>query len=84
MARQPGRTETCDRCHADLRVCLNCCHYDAGVAQQCRETRAELVGDKDRANFCDWFEFARRVYRPAGGRDRAADARDQFKKLFGD
>jgi hypothetical protein len=65
-------------------VCLNCRHYDAAVAQQCRETRAEPVAEKDRANYCEWFEMVRRVYAARGGRDRAAEARDQFRKLFGD
>ena len=41
------------------------------------------VADKDRASFCEWFTFARRVYQPKGGRDRATEARDTFKKLFG-
>ena len=67
-----------------MHVCLNCRHYSPAVAQQCRETRAEVVGDKDRANFCDWFDLARRVYTPGGGPDRSAEARAQFRKLFGD
>jgi hypothetical protein len=66
-----------------MRVCLNCRHFDLAVAQQCREPRAEPVAEKDRSNFCDWFELARRVYAPRGGRDQAANARDQFRKLFG-
>ncbi len=82
--RLPGRTETCERCGAEMRVCLNCRHFDLAVAQQCRETRAEPVAEKDRANFCEWFDFACRVYAPRGGRDPASDARAQFQKLFGD
>lgn len=82
--RPPGRNDTCDQCRADLRVCLNCRHYDPKVAQQCRETRAEPVADKDRANYCEWFDFARRAYTPSGGRDRAADARANLKRLLGD
>jgi hypothetical protein len=85
LTGQPGRSETCDRCHADMRVCLNCVQYDPRVADQCRESRAEPVLEKDRANYCEWFEFARRVYTPkAGGNDRAAAARKQLDKLFGD
>ena len=83
-ARPPGRTETCERCGAEMRVCLNCRHYDPGVAQQCRETRAEPVAEKDRANYCEWFELARRVYVPPGGPDRSTQARAQFRKLFGE
>ncbi len=85
IAGQPGRSETCERCGADLRVCLNCMSYDPRVAQQCRERRAEPVEEKDRANYCEWFEFARRAFVPrAGANSREQAARDQFKKLFGD
>jgi hypothetical protein len=83
--RQPGRSEICEKCSAELHVCLNCARYDRAVAQQCRETRAEPVADKDRANFCDWFEFARRNYSPDDAGNRRADqAREQFRRLFGD
>ena len=85
IAGQPGRSETCEGCRADLRVCLNCLSYDPRVAQQCRERRAEPVEEKDRANYCEWFEFARRAYVPsANANSREQTARDQFKKLFGD
>jgi len=80
----PGRSDTCERCGFELRVCLNCVRYDARAAHQCRETRADPVADKDRANFCEWFDFARRTYVPTGEPDRTAQARAQFRKLFGD
>lgn len=80
----PGRNDTCPQCHRDLRVCLNCARYDPHAAHECREPRADPVADKDRANFCDWFEFARRTFTLKAGKDRAAEAREQFRKLFGD
>jgi hypothetical protein len=73
------------KCRADLRVCLNCVSYDARVAQQCRERRAEPVLEKDKGNFCEYFEFARRVWRSkAENNSRENAAREQLKKLFGD
>src|SRR5574342_664215 len=42
----PGRSETCDQCHADLKVRLNCVSYDSRVAQQCRDRRADPVAEK--------------------------------------
>jgi len=82
---QPGRGETCMKCRADLRVCLNCAFYDPHVAQQCRERRAEPVLEKDVGNFCEFFEFAFRDWKPKTGTNkREADAREQLKKLFGD
>lgn len=85
LAGNPGRSESCHGCNSDLRVCLNCLHYDPRAAQQCRERRAEPVFEKHVGNFCEWFDFARRVFR---GREAASPresaARDQLKKLFGD
>lgn len=80
----PGRSETCEKCRADLHVCLNCTHYDARVAHQCRERRAEPEASKDAANFCEWFEFAKRVWEPAAANQREARARDSLKRLLGD
>jgi len=72
------------KCRADLRVCLNCAFYDPRVAQQCRERRAEPVLEKEAGNFCEYFDFARRVWTPkAVSHQRAAAARDQLKKLLG-
>ena len=85
LAGSPGRLETCDKCGSDLKVCLNCVSYDPRAAYQCRDRRTELVGDKHLANYCEWFEFARRLYvPPAEDRSREAKARGQLKKLLGD
>jgi ribosome-binding protein aMBF1 (putative translation factor) len=85
LTGQPGRGESCLKCRADLRVCLNCAHYDPRVAQQCRERRAEPVMEKHLGNFCEYFEFVRRVWTPKAGDDRReAAARERMKKLFGD
>jgi len=73
------------KCRADLRICLNCTHYDSRVAQQCRERRAEPVLEKAVGNFCEYFDFARRNWIPKSETNkREAVARDQLKKLLGD
>ena len=73
------------KCRADLRVCLNCQSYDARVAQQCRERRAEPVLEKDRGNFCEYFEFIRRAWTPkTEANPRETAARERMNKLFGD
>jgi ribosome-binding protein aMBF1 (putative translation factor) len=80
----PGRSETCD-CGADLKVCLNCASYDRAVAYQCRDRRADPVEEKHLANYCEYFEFARRKFvKPAEEQARSNNARDQLKKLLGD
>ena len=81
----PGRGEVCMKCRADLRVCLNCQSYDPRVAEQCRERRADLVHDKAAGNFCEYFEFARRVWVSKEIKlSREDAARAHLKKLFGD
>lgn len=82
---QPGRSDSCHRCSSDLKVCLNCVSYDARVAHQCRDRRADLVGEKHMANFCEYFEMVRRVFTAPGGVEpRESAAREQLKKLLGD
>lgn len=66
-----------------MKVCLNCVHYDARVAQQCRDKRAEPVFDKNLANYCEWFEMAKRVWGGATKNNREDAARETLKKLLG-
>jgi ribosome-binding protein aMBF1 (putative translation factor) len=85
LSGQPGRSETCPRCGSDLKVCLNCVHYDPHAAYQCREKRAEPVQEKHLANFCEYFEFAKREFRPNTEEfKREQAAREQLRKLLGD
>ena len=51
----PGRRDDCSKCGADVHVCRNCQHYDRAAYNECRETSAEVVREKDRSNFCDFF-----------------------------
>jgi len=52
-----SRNDSCIKCGADLKVCRNCVHFDAGAYNECREPQAERVVDKERSNFCDYFSF---------------------------
>ena len=82
---QPGRSESCHRCNADLRVCLNCASYDARAAHQCRDRRADPVAEKHTGNFCEYFELVHRKFVTKNEINPREDAaRDQLKKLFGD
>ncbi len=51
-----GRRDECAKCRADLHVCRNCVHYDPVAYNECREPQADVVREKDRSNFCDYFE----------------------------
>ncbi len=84
LSGNPGRLEACPQCGADLKVCLNCVHYDRGVAEQCRERRADLVHEKHMANYCEYFDMAKRVWLGKGADAREQAARDHLKKLLGD
>jgi hypothetical protein len=55
--KEIGRKDACPFCQSDLRCCLNCYHHDLNAYNQCRETQADRVLDKDRSNFCDYFNF---------------------------
>ncbi len=79
--KKTGRRDECPRCHADLHCCLNCRFHDAAASRQCREPVVELVKVKDRANFCDFFEFSDR--QGAGPQDsKAGAARAALDGLF--
>lgn len=79
----PGRSETC-LCGADLKACLNCVCYDPSVAYQCRDRRAEPVAEKHLANYCEYFEMARREFvQTAQESPREAQAREALKRLLG-
>src|SRR5438552_16371082 len=86
LAGFTGRSEACHKCGSDLKVCLNCVSYDARVAHQCRDGRAEPVAEKDMANYCEYFEFVRREFVPAttANPSRENNARETLKKLLGD
>ena len=56
-----SRASVCLSCEVDLKVCLNCSFYDEAFYQQCRESEAELVRDKEGANFCDFFKPSKKT-----------------------
>ena len=50
-----GFRDSCPGCDRPLHACRNCNFYDLKYHNECRETQAERVVDKDRANFCEYF-----------------------------
>ncbi len=51
-----GRQDRCPHCGRDTRACKACVHYERGINNDCRETSADRVVDKERSNFCDYFK----------------------------
>jgi hypothetical protein len=76
------RVDECRQCSAQLHVCKLCEFYNTSVAKHCRETIAEEVKDKERANFCDYFKPRPDAY-SAAGLDAAAKAQADLDALFG-
>lgn len=79
VGRETGRRDECPHCRADLHCCLNCRFHDPSAPKQCREPQADLVREKDRANFCDFFAFRESAAGPAGD---AGSARKALDDLF--
>lgn len=75
------RHDCCATCGADLHVCKLCRFYDVIVAKQCREPIAELVRDKERANYCDYFQIKANAF--IATHDASAKARAELDALFG-
>jgi hypothetical protein len=76
-ARKILRTDTCSKCESDLHACKNCQFYDRQYHNECRETQAEWVSDKERANYCDYFAPSTRT---AG--TTAKSSTDHVKSAF--
>ena len=76
------RTAGCPYCHSDLKVCLNCRLHDPGANNQCREPQAEWQTDKDKANFCEFFEFREISLLTQPGHGRGAVGRGARPRRF--
>jgi hypothetical protein len=81
--RNTGRREACPFCGADLRCCRNCRLYEPSVSKGCREPSAELVKEKTKANFCDFFLAREGAEAPArNSPEGAAGTRKALDDLF--
>jgi hypothetical protein len=49
------RSEECPYCYASIHCCKMCKFYDPTAYNECRETSADRIVEKDKANFCDYF-----------------------------
>jgi hypothetical protein len=75
-----GFRDACEACRSDLHVCRNCRHHDPSVYNECREPNAERVGDRDRANRCDYFSPGERAAADAPGASAKAKLDALFRK----
>lgn len=77
-----ARLAKCKACKADLHVCKMCRFYDPTVSNSCAEPVAEKVTDKQRSNFCGYYqpdpEASLKSAKPG-----ASAAKSQLDALFG-
>ena len=82
------RSSTCPSCLKDLKICYNCKFYSEGAHWDCLESIHEPVREKDRANFCEYFQFKEfknsESGNNTGGVDKRKKAKQDFNKLFSD
>jgi hypothetical protein len=50
-----GFRAECEKCGEDVHVCRNCTHYDPKAYNECRESSADMIREKNRSNYCDYF-----------------------------
>lgn len=80
VAGAVSRQEECLKCHAMIHVCRMCEHYDVSAYNQCRESSADRVVDKEKANFCDYFVLSAKNKSAQSTEDIWAKASSLFKK----
>jgi rRNA maturation protein Nop10 len=75
-----NRRDTCPACGRDLHCCWQCRFYDESSYNACREPQAERVLDKEKANFCDYFEYAGKVPLTGKKQEHISKLEGLFKK----
>lgn len=78
-----SQRDACPSCAVHLHVCRMCVHFAPDVPKQCREDDAEEVTDKEKMNFCEWFQPNAEAFDPQRAAE-AAKASDELAALFGD
>ncbi len=81
------RHDQCQNCMADLRCCRGCRHFEPGRRGQCKENIDKTIPNKEKSNFCGFFQV-RQVFKGKGGLKARTDdkesRRDAFDDLFKD
>ncbi len=71
---------TCPSCSKALHTCRACTFYSPSSHYACRENVDELVQDKDRPNFCDYFRLTEKSLKDSS--QSASKAEDVFNSFF--
>lgn len=76
-----ARESRCPGCQKATHACRNCLYYQPGINNDCREPVADHVVDKERANFCDYFEPNPSAH-AGGDKPSAEELRSTAEDLF--
>jgi len=79
---KPGRQDTCHKCNSYLHCCYNCRFYDKTAYNECHESEAEFVPDKEMGNFCDYFTPSKGKKKTEEKKISKEDADKRLKELF--
>lgn len=76
-----GFRDDCPHCGADLHSCAACGFFDPGSYNDCRETQADRVVDKEKSNFCEYYQPGGSG-NAGGGLSPAEEAKRKLEELF--
>ncbi|MFQ5453057.1 MAG: hypothetical protein ACE5D6_02585 [Candidatus Zixiibacteriota bacterium] len=77
------RSDSCVDCLADLRCCRGCRHFEPTRRFQCRESIETNLPNKEKNNFCDFFQKRDAIKTP-GGISSQTGSKEDRKKNFDD
>lgn len=75
-----GRRDECPKCSRDTRVCKNCKNFDITRNNQCLEEQATRQVEKEKSNFCEWFQP--RIGKGASAQKSVQDHKSIAESLF--
>lgn len=75
-----SRTEICEKCHASIHCCRMCEFFEKDAYNQCRETQAERITEKDKANFCGYFKQGKTQKAKESAKEAAIDIANSLFK----
>jgi len=76
-----GRRDTCPHCDQDLHICKNCEFFEPTAFNECKESQAERVLEKEASNFCDYF-LASNLSDASDRSDPSDDAKKKLEEMF--
>ena len=72
--------DECRQCENDLHICRNCAFYDENSYNECRESSAEKVQDKEKRNVCEYFSPSSQKHSQKDSKELLKKAESLFKK----